>query len=370
MRLPLNKKDDLKDINQEEVNRMVDLFIEKGFTYFDTGYEYHGGESEVALNKAVIARYPRDSFIIADKLPVYKIIKEEELVPIFEEQLERLGVEYFDYYLMHNVSGFSEPGFIGVNSFEFANKMKEEGKVKKLGLSSHANAEYLDNILIQHPEMEFVQLQLNYLDWESTSIEARKCYEVARKHNKPIIVMEPLKGGFLANVPEEAEKLMKDYNGQSPVEWALRFVAGLEGVILVLSGTSDYQQMEENIKIFDDIQPLNEEEHEILKKVIDIINSNITVNCTSCNYCLSSCNENINIPHIFDLYNSEMREDAKGYTVMGNAYANYSLEGNKIASDCIACGNCSNICPQHLDIPKYMKDVKARFEIPLYGFNK
>ena len=203
MRLPLTDKDDLKSIDQEQVNKMVDLCMESGFNYFDTAYPYHDGLSEVTLRKALVERYPRDSFVIADKLPLFLITKEEQLEPIFSEQLERCGVDYFDYYLIHNVSGFSEAGFKGVNSFEFALKKKEEGKIKHLGFSSHANSEYIENILKEHPEMEFIQLQINYLDWENDGIESRKCYEVARKYDLPIVVMEPLKGGFLVNVPKK-----------------------------------------------------------------------------------------------------------------------------------------------------------------------
>ncbi|WP_296890660.1 aldo/keto reductase [uncultured Methanobrevibacter sp.] len=203
MRLPLLDENDESSVDFEQVNKMADLFLEKGFTFFDTAYPYHFGNCEVAFKKAVVERYPRDSYVIADKLPLFSITSEDQLEPIFSEQLERTGVDYFDYYLLHNVSGFSEKGFLDVDSFGFANKKKEDGKIKHLGLSTHGNAEYLDNILTMHPEMEFVLLQINYLDWESDGIESRKCYEVACKHNKPVLVMEPLKGGFLADVPPE-----------------------------------------------------------------------------------------------------------------------------------------------------------------------
>ncbi len=228
MRLPVLDENDIKSIDYEQVNQMVDLYMENGFNHFDTGYPYHEGLSEVALRKCVVERYPRDSFKISDKLPLFSITKESQLEPIFQEQLERCGVDYFDYYMMHNVSGFSEAGWLNVDSFSFANKKKDKGKINHLGLSTHANAEFLDNILTAHPEMEFVLLQINYLDWEDEGIESRKCYEVARKHNKPVMIMEPFKGGFLADVPEEVEKMMKDYNPDaSIVSWAMRFVASL-----------------------------------------------------------------------------------------------------------------------------------------------
>ena len=371
MRLPLLDENDESSVDFEQVNKMADLFLEKGFTFFDTAYPYHFGNCEVAFRKAVVERYPRDSYVIADKLPLFSITSEDQLEPIFSEQLERTGVEYFDYYLLHNVSGFSEPGFLDVDSFGFANKKKEEGKIKHLGLSTHGNAEYLDNILTMHPEMEFVLLQINYLDWESDGIESRKCYDVACKHNKPVLVMEPLKGGFLADVPPEAEKLMKEYNPDaSIVSWALRFVASLDNVCMVLTGASSFEQLEQNIEDFENFTPLNDEEYEILEKVRDIINSNIAVDCTKCKYCLDACPEEINIPKIFDLYNNEKILDPAPWTPVGNAYLNYSkLLGVGIASDCTECEMCVEECPQHIDIPKVMKDVAKTFETEYYGFS-
>lgn len=372
MRLPLTDENDLKSINQEEVNKMADIFMENGFNYFDTAYPYHDGLSEVALKKAVVERYPRESFVIADKLPLFLITKEEQLEQIFNQQLERCGVDYFDYYLLHNVSGFSEAGFIDVDSFSFVKKLKEDGKIKKMGLSTHANAEYLDNILKKHPEIEFVQLQVNYLDWENDGVESRKCVEVAKKYNLPVIVMEPLKGGFLANIPPEAEKIMKEYNPDaSAVSWALRYVASMDEVFMVLNGVSSLEQMEENIKIMDSHEKLNQDEYEIISNVIDIINSKITVPCTKCNYCISTCPVNINIPKLFDFYNNQKIENIQTFTAVGNAYVNYSkIESNGIASDCIQCGKCVKECPQHINIPEVMEDVKKTFEIPLYGFKE
>ena len=370
MRLPLIDENDEASVDYNQVNDMADLFMERGFTFFDTAYPYHEGNCEVAFRKAVVERYPRDSYVIADKLPLFSIKSEDQLEPIFAEQLERTGVEYFDYYLMHNVSGFSEPGFLDVDSFAFTNKKKEEGKIKHLGLSTHANAEYLDSILTMHPEMEFVLLQINYLDWENEGVESRKCYEVACKHNKPVMVMEPLKGGFLADIPPEAEKLMKDYNPDaSVISWALRFVASLDNVCMVLTGASSLEQLKENIEDFENFKPLNDEEYEILNKVADIIQSNITVDCTKCKYCLDACTEEINIPKVFDLYNSEKILDPAPWTPIGNAYLNYSkLSGVGIASDCSECGMCVEECPQHIDIPEVMKDVAKTFETEYYGF--
>lgn len=370
MRLPVLDENDDSSVDFEQVNKMADLFIDKGFTYFDTAFPYHMGNSEVAFRKAVVERYPRESYVVADKLPLFLITSEDQLEPIFSKQLERTGVDCFDYYLLHNASGFSEPGFLDVDSFAFAKKKKEEGKIKHLGLSTHANAEYLDNLLTIHPEMEFVLLQINYLDWESEGVESKKCYEVACKHNKPVLVMEPLKGGFLADIPPEAEKLMKDYNPDaSVISWALRFVASLDNVCMILTGASSLEQLEENIEDFENFTPLNDEEYEILEKVSEIINSNITVDCTKCKYCLDTCPEDINIPKIFDLYNAEKIIDLGDWTPVGNAYVNYSkIPGVGLASDCSECGMCVEECPQHIDIPEVMKDVVKTFETDYYGF--
>lgn len=371
MRLPVLDENDFSSIDYEQVNKMVDLCMENGITHFDTGYPYHEGLSEVAFRKCVVERYPRDSFTIADKLPIFSITEESQLEPIFAEQLERCGVEYFDYYLMHNISGYSEPGWLDVDSFSFLNRKKEEGYIKHLGLSTHANAEFLDNILSVHPEMEFVLLQINYLDWEDENIESRKCFEVARKHGKPVMIMEPFKGGFLADVPEEAEKLMKDYDADaSVVSWALRFVAGLEGVSFILTGASSLEQLQENISEFENITPLNDEEYKIIEKVSEIINSNITVDCTKCRYCVDTCPEEINIAKLFDLYNKHMMLDTEMWTQFGNAYVNYSkLPSAGIASDCTQCESCIEECPQEIDIPKVLKDVAKTFETEIYGFD-
>jgi hypothetical protein len=370
MRLPLLDKNDESSVDYKKVNEMVDLFMEKGFTHFDTGYPYHNGLSEVAIKKCLVDRYPRTSFKIADKLPLFSITEESQLEPIFNEQLERCGVEYFDYYMMHNVSGFSEAGWLNVDSFSFVNKKKEEGKIKHLGLSTHANAEFLDNILTIHPEMEFVLLQINYLDWEDEGIESKKCWEVARKHGKPVMIMEPFKGGFLADVPEDAEKIMKKYNPKaSIVSWALRFVANLEGVCVILTGASSLDQLEENLLEFENFTPLNDEEYDIISEVSEIINSNITVDCTKCKYCIDSCSESINIAKLFDLYNKQNLLDQKGWSQPGNAYVNYSkLPGVGIASDCRECGACLDECPQEIDIPEILKDVAKTFETEVYGF--
>ncbi len=370
MRLPLKNKDDMKSVNIEEVKKMVDVYMDHGHNYFDTGYHYHQGRSEIALKEALIDRYPRDSYLLADKMPIYAIKKPEEPSKIFPDQIKKLGVDYFDYYLMHNVSPMSEAGYIGVESFEYVKKQLDAGRIKHMGISSHADAEYIENILNEHPEIEFIQLQINYLDWENDQIQSHKCYDVAKKFDLPVIVMEPLKGGFLASLPDEALNILREFNDDSPVKWALRFLAGLDDVKMILSGASSLEQMTENVEIFDDIKPLNSQEQEALEKVVEVINSNVEIACTKCNYCIDYCPQKINIPKLFELYNFDKIQDIDGFTAIGNSYANHARMKRSIASDCIECNSCVEKCPQHLDIPGYMKQVAKHFETEMYGFEQ
>lgn len=370
MRLPLMDENDQTSIDYGEVNKMVDAYMDAGFDYFDTAFVYHEGVGEAAFRKCVVERYPRESFKIATKLPLFVITEESQLEPIFAQQLENCGVDYFDYYMLHNVSGFTENAWKNVDLYSFIQKKKEEGYIKHIGISTHGNAEFLEELLFDHPELEFVLLQINYLDWEDEGIESRKCLEVARKYNKQVMIMEPYKGGFLADVPEEAEKLMKEYNpDRSVVSWAMRFVANLDDVEVILTGASNLEQLESNIKEFNNADPLNDEEMEIISQVSEIINSNITVDCTKCRYCVDTCAEDIDIAKIFDLYNKHKLLEMDEWTQFGNAYLNYSkLDGVGIASDCIECENCIEECPQQINIPEVLKDVAKTFETEIYGF--
>ena len=370
MRLPLLNENDFKSIDYEQVNQMVDTYMDAGFNHFDTAYIYHDGIGEIAFRKCVVERYPRDSFKIATKLPLFVITEESQLEPLFAEQLENCGVEYFDYYMLHNVSGYTETAWKNVDLYSFIQKKKEEGFIKHIGLSTHGNAEFLEEILFEHPELEFVLLQINYLDWEDDGIESRKCLEVARKYDKPVMIMEPYKGGFLADVPEEAERLMKEHNpDRSVVSWAMRFVANLDDVCVVLTGASTLEQLENNIFEFENADPLNDEEYKIIEEVSEIINSNITVDCTKCRYCVDACSEEIDIAKLFDLYNKEKILNDSGWTQLGNAYLNYSkLPDVGIASDCIECEACLEECPQQINIPEVLKDVAKTFETEVYGF--
>ena len=371
MRLPLLDENNQKSIDYEKVNRMVDAFMDAGFNHFDTAYIYHEGVGEQAFKKSVVERYPRESYKIATKLPLFVITEESQLEPIFAKQLENCGVEYFDYYLLHNVSGFTENAWKNVDLYSFIQKKKEDGQIKHIGISTHGNSEFLEGILSQHPELEFVLLQINYLDWEDENIESRKCYEVARKYGKEVMIMEPFKGGFLADIPEDAERLMKEQNpDKSIVSWAMRFVANLD-VKVVLTGASNIEQIENNIMEFKNADALSEDELKILDRVTQIINSNITVDCTKCRYCVDTCPKNIDIPKVFDLYNKEKMLGNEDWSQLGNAYLNYSkLDDVGIASDCIECKICVKECPQQIDIPSVLKDVAGTFETKNYGFEE
>ena len=371
MRLPLLDENDQKSIDYEQVNRMVDAYMDAGFNHFDTAYIYHEGVGEQAFKKSVVERYPRESYKIATKLPLFVITEESQLEPIFAQQLENCGVEYFDYYLLHNVSGFTENAWKNVDLYSFIQKKKDEGQIKHIGISTHGNSEFLEGILSQHPELEFVLLQINYLDWEDENIESKKCYEVARKYGKEVMIMEPYKGGFLVDIPEDAEKLMKEQNpDKSIVSWAMRFVANLD-VKVVLTGANSIEEIENNIWEFKNADALSEEELKILDRVTEIINSNITVDCTKCRYCVDTCPKNIDIPKVFDLYNKEKMLGNEDWSQLGNAYLNYSkLDDVGIASDCIECKLCVKECPQQIDIPSVLKDVAKTFETKNYGFEE
>lgn len=277
MRLPVLEGDATK-FDYEQLNQMVDAFMEAGYQYFDTSYVYHNGKSEEAVRKAVVERYPREKFIIATKFPTFMLQKEDQIEPIFAEQLERLGVDYIDYYMLHNVQTVLYDGIDGkggvigaTNVFDHLKGWKENGKAKHIGISFHSSAKLLDRILTEHPEVDFVQLAINYIDWDSEMVQARECYEVARKHGKEVVVMEPVKGGMLANLPEKAEQILKNAAPDvSTVSWAFRFLASLEGVITNLSGMSTLDQMQDNIKTMADIKPLTAQEKAVLDEAIRV----------------------------------------------------------------------------------------------------
>lgn len=347
MRLPM--KDDAIDL--EQTKEMVDRFMEAGFCYFDTAYGYNDGESEKAAKAALVDRYPREKFLLATKLPAWAGAKsKEEAEQMFYTSLERTGAGYFDFYLLHNLGEERTHFFDDYGIWDFLQEKKKEGLIRHLGFSMHDKADVLDEILTAHPEMEFVQLQINYADWEDPTIESRKCYEVARKHGKPIIIMEPVKGGTLANPPKEVAEVLKAADPDaSPSSWAIRFAASLDGVVTVLSGMSNVEQMEDNLSYMKDFVPLSEKEHEIVEKAREIYNSFPKVPCTACAYCMKGCPKNIAIYGTFQAVNIyNMYNDLAG--AKGKYQWNTSGHGWGKASECIKCGKCEQVCPQHIHI--------------------
>ena len=355
MRLPM--KDGEVDI--PETNRMMDAFLEAGFNYFDTAHGYIDGKSEKALKECLTSRYPRDRYILTNKLTNFYFKREEDIRPFLESQLEACGVEYFDIYLMHAQTAEVFQYFKSCRAYETAFQLKEEGKVRHVGISFHDTAEVLEQILSEYPQIEVVQLQFNYLDYEDPAVQGRRCYEVCRKFGKPIIVMEPVKGGTLVNLPEMAAKELHDLHGGSPASYAIRYAAGFPGMMMVLSGMSNLEQMQDNLSYMKDFRPLNEEEHAAVKKVVDILKNEHLIPCTACRYCMVECPKQISIPDLFAIMNM------KQLTHDWNAdyyYTDVHTAPGRRASDCIKCGKCEKACPQHLKIRQLLEDVAEEFE--------
>lgn len=362
MRLPLTDKNDASSIDIEQTKRMVDAFIAGGFTYFDTAWMYCSHKSEDAVKTVLVDRHPRDSFTLATKLHSGYIETKEDRDRIFNEQLRKTGAGYFDYYLIHDVNRGDYDKYLRLECFEWLREKKKAGLVKNIGFSFHDGADFLEKVLNEQKGLDFVQLQINYLDWDSDGVQSRKCYECATAHGLPVVVMEPVKGGTLAKVPEAAEKMFRAHAPDMSVpSWAIRFAAGLDNVMMVLSGMSNMEQLEDNMSYMSDPVPLDSEEQAIVRRAVNIINGSVAVPCTGCAYCVEGCPMNIPIPKYFSLYNADLQEtDEKGWKPQGEYYDNLTKDHGK-AGDCIGCGQCEGICPQHLHIIDGMKTVAEYF---------
>ncbi len=355
MRLPMKNE----EVDIAETSRMVDAFLDAGFNYFDTAHGYLQGKSEIALKSCLTGRYPRDSYILTDKLTADFFKTEADIRPFFESQLLACGVDYFDFYLMHAQGAGNYSHFKECHAYETAFDLKAEGKIRHVGISFHDRPEVLEQILNDYPAIEVVQIQFNYADYDDPAIQSRECYEVCVKYNKPVIVMEPVKGGNLANLPEDASEVLAQLHGGSPASYALRFAAGFPGIMMVLSGMSSMGQMQDNISFMRDFKPLNETELAAVKKVQEIFRSKHLIPCTSCRYCTDGCPRHISIPDLFAIMNTkQLYHDWNADYYYDTVH---TTPGRK-ASDCIKCGKCENSCPQHLPIRKLLENVAKEFE--------
>ncbi len=355
MRLPLFENG---DVNYEEFSKMIQAFIDAGFNYFDTAHNYLSGKSEIALRECLTSKYPRDTYLLADKLTETYFEKEEDVRPFIESQLEILGVEYLDFYLMHAQNGKNFEKYKACRAYEIAAEMKAQGKLRHVGLSFHDSAEVLDKILTEKPFVEFVQLQFNYLDYENVGVQSRLCYEVCVKHGKPVIVMEPVRGGRLINLPEKAQTILNGLGGGSNASYAIRFAASFDQIFMVLSGMSNMEQMADNLGFMKEFKKLDESEFAALFSVADAIREQNLISCTACRYCVEGCPKQIDIPELFRAVNAKKNGDA-------DAEAQYQAviaAGSGKASDCIRCAKCERICPQKLPVRTLLREVVKAFE--------
>lgn len=361
MRLPTTDENDATSIDQELFNKMVDIYMEKGFNYYDTSYAYHNGTSEIAIRKAVVERYPRESFEICDKIPTWALTSKEDNEKFVNEMLERLGIDYFDVLFIHNINTPWLKLAEKYDSFEYIKKMKEEGIAKKIGFSFHDHASLLEKVLDKYGEIiDVVQLELNYLDWEDKSIESHKCYDLCVKHDLDVYVMEPLKGGVLVNQPEKINNEFKKFNpDKSIASFALRFCASLEHVKMVLCGMNKIEDLIDNCDTFENFEIISDEEKEFLEKMTETLKENLAVPCSDCGYCIEECPEEIPIPEYFKLYNTSKNQP------QSNIYRLYfdKLENEDVpARNCTYCGTCIDFCTQKIDIPEELEKVCEHFK--------
>ncbi len=360
MRLPMIEK----QIDIEQTKKMVDIFMENGFTYFDTAYGYLEQRSEGAAKTCLVDRYPRESFQLATKLPAWSTDSPEKAREMFYTSLSRAGVDYFDFYLLHNLGDKRTQIFEDWKLWDFVAEQKALGKIKKLGFSLHDGADHLEQILSKHPEVDFVQLQINYADWESPVVQSRRIYEVATAHNVPVIIMEPVRGGALANPPEPVQKVLDQGETKLPSAiWALKFAASLPNVVTVLSGMSNMEQMTENLKYFKDFTPLSSQEQETLKQAQEALATIPSVPCTVCRYCEKDCPVEIKIPDILTVMNKKLVFADPG--AQGSYNFQTRDQGDKKgakAKDCLACGKCETVCPQSIKIIEELARASEWFD--------
>ena len=361
MRLPLTNSNDPTSVDQDLFNQMVDIYMEKGFNYFDTSYAYHNGMSEVAIRKAVVERYPRESYQICDKMPTWALTSEDDNDKFVNEMLERLGIDYFDVFFIHNINTPWYKLAEEHKAFDYIKKMKEDGIARKIGISFHDHARLLEDVLDKYGDiLDVVQLELNYLDWEDPAIEAHKCYDLCVKHGLDVYVMEPLKGGVIVNPNDEIRNDFREFNpDKSIASFALRFCASLKHVKIVLSGMSKMEDLLDNCDTFENFEVLSEEETEFLERMTEKLNSSVAVSCSECGYCVDACPEMIPIPEYFSLYNlSTNRPESDIYRLYYDKLADEKVP----ADECTYCGTCIDYCTQHIDIPEELEKVCEHFQ--------
>jgi hypothetical protein len=343
-------------IDHGHVCKMVDKYMQSGMNYFDSAYIYHGGKSETAAREALVKRYPRDSFMLATKLPAWEMRSADDADRIFNDQLKKTGVDYFDFYLLHSLEeGNNYDTYVRYDCFNWGLKKKAEGKIRHFGFSFHGSPELLEKVLDEHPEVEFVQIQYNYLDRTNPVVRSQRLYEILRDRKIPIIIMEPIRGGMLADMSPDIEKKLKARQPEKSVaSWALRFIGSLPGIMTILSGMSSEEQMDDNINTFKNFEPMAEDEFRLVNEITEELLKVSQIGCTACKYCCDGCPQNISIPDVFRTINTLRRypDDWRSK----NFYSSLVSRSGR-ASDCIGCGQCEQVCPQHLPIIELMKEA-------------